>query len=88
MQNGIIKIWVCKNCEKEFLDRQVFCTKCNGAEFYVKYGGIVSNEGDLAKMIDTYKDDGFDKPLKAKIQPKPEKQKPPEKADTKKRTRI
>ena len=57
MNKGIIKIWVCRDCEKEFLDRPIMCTKCNGFEFYVKYGGQITDADGLTKLVDTYKDD-------------------------------
>jgi len=57
MKNGIIKIWVCQDCEKEYLDRPIMCSKCNGFEFYVMYGGQVTDAEELTKLIDSYKDD-------------------------------
>jgi len=61
MKDGIIKIWVCQECEKEYFDRPIMCSMCNGFEFYVKYGGQISDAEELTKLIDTYKDDDTDK---------------------------
>ena len=55
MKNGIVKIWVCKGCEKEFLDRPIVCTKCDGFEFDVKYGGQIHDAEELTKLIERYK---------------------------------
>ena len=60
MKNGIIKIWVCQECEKEYADRPVMCTGCNSFEFFIKYGGQISDAEELTKLIDSYKDDEFD----------------------------
>jgi len=57
MKDGIIKIWVCQECEKEYLDRPIMCTSCNNFEFYVKYGGQITDEEALTKLVDSYKED-------------------------------
>ena len=57
MKDGIIKIWVCRECEKEYLDRPVMCTGCNKFEFFVKYAGQITDTEELSKLVDTYKDD-------------------------------
>ena len=66
MKNGIIKIWVCRDCDKEYLDRPVMCTKCNGFEFYVKYGGLITDMEELTKLIESYDDDDHDEATKKK----------------------
>ena len=57
MKNGIIKIWVCRDCDKEYLDKPIICSKCDHFDFYVKYGGEITNAEELTKLIDSYKDD-------------------------------
>jgi len=57
MKNDLIKIWVCRECEKEFLERPVMCTGCNKFEFYVKYSGQITDSEELTELIDTYKGD-------------------------------
>jgi len=64
MKHGIIKIWVCSECQKEFLDRQVMCSRCGGFEFDLKYGGQIVDAEELTKLIANYKDD--DEPDKNK----------------------
>jgi len=97
MKNGIIKIWVCQNCQKEYLNRQVICSKCDKFEFDVKYGGIISDEEELSKLIETYREEAVKDAVKAvkanrrgaKKVEKPDT--PDEKSDTpdeKKRTRL
>ena len=53
---GLKKIWACQKCEKEYLDRPIMCSDCEGLDFYVKYGGIIQDADDLTDLI-TYKDD-------------------------------
>ena len=67
MNKGIIKIWVCKECEKEYLDRPIMCTKCEKFDFYVKYGGQIIDSEELASLVDNYKDDEKDKKKKARM---------------------
>ena len=57
MKDGIIKIWVCQECEKEYLDRPIMCTSCNKFEFYVKYGGQITDEEALTKLVGSYKEE-------------------------------
>jgi len=57
MKNGIIKIWVCKECEKEYIDRPIMCTGCEKFDFYVKYGGMLNDTEGLTKLVDSYQDD-------------------------------
>jgi len=61
MKNGLIKIWVCRDCEKEYLERPIMCTRCNKFEFYVKYGGLITDAEELTKLANTYTDDESDK---------------------------
>ena len=67
MKNGIIKIWVCRGCEKEFLDRPIMCSKCDTFEFDVKYGGQITDAEELTKLIDAYKDDEADNDKKVRM---------------------
>ena len=64
MKNGIVKIWVCRECEKEYIDRPMMCSKCESLDFYIKYGGLLTDAEELTKLIDAYKDD--DEPKKNK----------------------
>ena len=57
MKNGIIKIWVCKECEKEYLDRPIICKMCDTFEFDVKYGGQITDAEELTKLIDSNKEE-------------------------------
>jgi len=57
MKNGIIKIWECQDCGKEYLDRPIMCSKCNNFEFGVKYGGQITDAEELTRLIDSYKDE-------------------------------
>jgi len=59
MKNGIIKIWVCQNCQREYLERQVMCTKCDGFDFEVKYGGMITDAEELSKLVEAYRDDAI-----------------------------
>ena len=61
MNKGIVKIWVCRDCEKEYIERPLMCTNCSGLEFYVKYGGIISDTDGLTDLVDSYKEDKPDK---------------------------
>jgi len=67
MKSGIIKIWVCRECEKEFLERPIMCSNCDHFDFYVKYGGQINDTDELTKLIDTYKDDDHDKNRKVRM---------------------
>jgi len=64
MKNGLFKIWVCRECEKEYFERPIMCTSCEHFDFYVKYGGQITDTEELTKLVDTYKDD--DEPDKNK----------------------
>jgi len=64
MIKGLVKIWVCKECEKEYIDRPIMCSKCESFDFEVKYGGLITDAEELTKLVDNYKDD--DKPDKNK----------------------
>ena len=64
MKSGIFKIWVCEDCEKEFVSRPIVCSMCNGFEFYVKYGGQIVDAEELAELIESYKDDEQDKKVR------------------------
>ena len=65
---GLVKIWACKDCEKEYMDRPLVCTGCDGLDFYVKYGGILSEaEDELLDLIDNYKDDDNDKKKRVRM---------------------
>ena len=55
MKNNIIKIWVCQECEKEFIDRPIICSICNNFEYYVKYGGQITDAEELTDLIESYK---------------------------------
>jgi len=57
MKADIIKIWVCQDCGKEFIERQIMCSICNKFEFGVKYGGQISDAEELTKLIESYKKD-------------------------------
>ena len=57
MKNGIVKIWVCKECEKEYIERPLMCSACECLNFYVKYGGILSDADNLKELVDNFKDD-------------------------------
>ena len=59
MKNGIVKIWVCQNCQKEYIDRQVMCSKCGKFEFEVKYGGVITGAEELTKLVETYRQDSI-----------------------------
>ena len=61
MKDGIIKIWVCQECDKEYRDRPIMCSYCNTFEFFVKYAGQITDTDELTKLIDNYKDDDNDK---------------------------
>jgi len=61
MKSNIIKIWVCQECEKEFVTRPIVCSMCNNFEFYIKYGGEITDAEELSKLIETYKEDEQDK---------------------------
>jgi len=55
MKNGIVKIWVCDDCGKEFLDRPVMCSVCNSFGYYVKYGGQITDAEELKELLESYK---------------------------------
>jgi len=61
MENKIIKIWVCQECGKEYVDRPIACTSCGCFELYLKYSGILSDTDELTKLIEPYKYDELDK---------------------------
>jgi len=61
MKNGIVKIWVCRECEKEYIDRPMMCSSCECLDFYVKYGGLITDAEELKDLVGTYKDDKKDK---------------------------
>jgi len=88
MKHGLVKIWVCSECEKEYIDRPTMCTKCRGLEFYVKYGGLVTDSEELTKLVETYHDDKYEKPAKMQKPVKQEKPAKPEPTEKNKRTRI
>jgi len=67
MKNGIVKIWVCQKCEKEYLDRPIVCTKCDGFKFEVKYAGQISDAEELTKLIYAYKEDNYNDSIKRTI---------------------
>jgi len=67
MQHGIIKIWVCRNCEKEYLDRPIMCSYCEHFEFYVKYGGQITDTEELVDLVDSYKDDEREKNKRSRM---------------------
>ena len=67
MKNGIVKIWVCRNCEKEHLDRPMMCSTCECLDFYVKYGGILSDTDDLKDLVSNNKDDDEKKNKKVRM---------------------
>ena len=67
MKSGIVKIWVCRNCEKEYLERPLMCTSCECLEFYLKYGGLVTDSEELTNLVETYKDDKPDKNKKVRM---------------------
>ena len=67
MKNSIIKIWVCDDCGREFLERPVMCSMCNGFGFYVKYGGQITDAEELVELIDSYKEDENDKNKRVKM---------------------
>ena len=67
MKNGIVKIWVCDECGKEFLERPIMCPMCNGFGFYVKYGGQIHDAQELVDLIDSYKDDETEKNKKVRM---------------------
>jgi len=64
MKNGIVKIWVCQECQKEFLDRPIVCTKCKKLNFEVKYAGQVHDAEELTKLIYAYREDAYREELK------------------------
>ena len=57
MKSGIVKIWVCQECEKMYVSRPIMCSKCDTFDFYVKYDGQITDAEELTKLIDSYKDD-------------------------------
>jgi len=65
MKNGIVKIWVCSACQKEYLDRPLMCTKCKKLEFEVKYGGQISDAEELSKLVYAYREKDYQESLKA-----------------------
>jgi len=67
MKNTIIKIWVCDDCAREFLERPVMCSMCNSFGFYVKYGGQITDAEELVELIDSYKEDDNDKKKRVKM---------------------
>jgi len=85
MKDGLVKIWVCKNCEKEYVSRQVMCTGCDTFEFYVKYGGFIDETDELTKLVGAYKDDTPEKP---KMPPKPKVSDKPQKPGKDKKVRM
>ena len=67
MKNNIIKIWVCDDCSREFLERPVMCSICNSFGFYVKYGGQITDAEELVELLDSYKEDEKDKNKKVRM---------------------
>ena len=62
MINGLVKIWVCTECQKEYLERPIMCKKCEGLKFEMKYAGMITDAvEELTELIDAYKDDKPDK---------------------------
>jgi len=61
MKSNIIKIWVCRECEKEYVTRPIVCSMCNNFEFFIKYGGEITDAEELSKLIESYKEDDQDK---------------------------
>jgi len=61
MKHGIVKMWVCKECAREFLDKPLICSKCDTFEFDVKYGGQITDAEELAKLIESYRSDDIRK---------------------------
>ena len=62
MKDGLVKIWVCQNCNKEYVNRPIMCTGCDTFGFYVKYGGFIDDTNELTKLVDAYRDDSPDRP--------------------------
>jgi len=55
MKHGIVKFWVCQNCQKEYLDKPIMCSKCEGLQFELKYGGMVTDSEELTHLVESYK---------------------------------
>ena len=68
MKYGIVKFWVCKKCQKEYLDRPIVCSKCEGMEFELKYGGQVVDSEELANLVESYKYDSLDREKAAAVE--------------------
>jgi len=67
MKNNIYKIWVCEECNKEFVSRPIVCSMCNNFEFYVKYGGQINDAEELTDLIESYKKDEDEKNKKVRM---------------------
>jgi len=67
MKEEIIKIWVCRECEKEYRERPIMCSYCNKFEFYVKYAGQLTDIDELSKLVEVYKDDEHEKNKKVRM---------------------
>jgi len=67
MKNGIVKIWVCQACEKEYIERPLMCSGCECLDFYVKFAGILNDADNLKGLVDKNKNDEDEKKKKVRM---------------------